>query len=128
MTYWNDRIHEKVNVVSQMLKYVGWTKPTLLMYVLHNLHGQLSLHHDVIFCLNIDRDGTSLISVGTKFHNWGARWGIVSRPIFTESFSVFANFWKWLYFTLHIVKQNLLFCLYIWVFFHEYLQFTGKQG
>ena len=38
---------------------------------MHNLQGQLS--HDFVFSLNIDRDGTFLISVGTKFHNWGAQ-------------------------------------------------------
>ena len=36
---------------------------------MHNLQGQLSQYHDLIFPLNIDRDGTFLISVGTKFHN-----------------------------------------------------------
>ena len=34
-------IIKKVNVVSQILNYLGYTKPTLAMYVLHNLHGQL---------------------------------------------------------------------------------------
>ena len=48
--------------------YEGYTKPTLAMYVLHNLYGQSSHYHD-FFSLNIDRDGASLIYVGTKFHN-----------------------------------------------------------
>ena len=55
--------------MSQILNYVGYTKSTLAMYILHNLHGQLSQYHDFIFSLNIDRDGASLISVETKFHN-----------------------------------------------------------
>ena len=38
------------------------------MYVLHNIHGQLSQYHIFIFSPNVDRDGASLISVGTKFH------------------------------------------------------------
>ena len=59
--------------MNQILKYVGYRKPTLAMYVLHNLHGQLSLYHDFIFSLNIDRDGASLISVETKFHNYCSR-------------------------------------------------------
>ena len=113
-----------VNVMSQILKYPGQTKPTLVIYVLHNLHGQLgqsiqewnkyslwktafeifeviwfadhfklfkgclpkisfgpflntlpqlSQHIDFIFSLNVDRDRSSLISVGIKFHNCGAR-------------------------------------------------------
>ena len=36
---------------------------------MHNLHEQLSQYHEFIFYLNVDRDGASLISVGTKFHN-----------------------------------------------------------
>ena len=55
--------------MSQILKYLGYEKPTLAMYVLRDLHGQFSQHHDFIFSLNIDRDGASLISVGTKFDN-----------------------------------------------------------
>ena len=39
------------------------------MYVLHNLHGQLLQYHDFIFSLNVDRDGTYLVSLRTKFHN-----------------------------------------------------------
>ena len=69
MTHLNEKISLKVNVLSQILMYEGYTKPTLAMYVLHNLHGQSSQYHDFIFSLNIDRDGASLISVGTKFHN-----------------------------------------------------------
>ena len=53
---------------------------------MHNLHGQLSQYNYFIFSLNIDRDGASLISVGTKLHNWGAQSVIASRPIFTEFF------------------------------------------
>ena len=60
-----------VNVVSQFLTYVGYRKPSLAMYVLHSLHGQLSHYHDFIFSLNVDRDGAFFNSVGTKFHNWG---------------------------------------------------------
>ena len=63
------KYYEKVTVFSQILKYIGCTKPTLAVYVSHNLHGQLSQYHDSIFFLNIDRDGASLISVVTKFHN-----------------------------------------------------------
>ena len=33
---------KKVNVVDQILKYEGYAKPPLTMYVLNNLHGQLS--------------------------------------------------------------------------------------
>ena len=69
---WQNTI-KKVNVVGQILKYVGYTKPTVPMHVLYNLYGQLPHYHDFIFSLNVDRDGASLVSVGTKFHNWGAR-------------------------------------------------------
>ena len=55
--------------MSQILKYVVYSKPTLAMYALHNLHGQLSQYHDFNFSSNVDRDGASLISVGTKLHN-----------------------------------------------------------
>ena len=48
-----------------------YTNPTLEMDILHNLHGQLSQYHELIFSLNVDRDGRSLIYVGTMFHNWG---------------------------------------------------------
>ena len=68
--------------MSQILKYVGYTKPTLAIYVLHKLHGQMSQDHDFFFSLNADRDEASLISVGTKFHNWGSR-------TFTEFFLYF---------------------------------------
>ena len=68
-----ENIIKRLMYMSQILKYVGYTKPTLAMYVLHNLHGQSSQYHDFIFSLNIDRDGVSLISVGTRFHNWGAQ-------------------------------------------------------
>ena len=60
---------KNVNVVSQVLKCVGYTKPVSTMYALHNLHGQLSQYQDFIFFLKVDGDGTSLISLGTKFHN-----------------------------------------------------------
>ena len=60
---------KEVNIASQILKYIGYTRPTLAMYVLHNLHGQLSQTHDLIFSLNVDRDRTFLFSVETKFHN-----------------------------------------------------------
>ena len=33
---------KKVNVVDQILKYEGYAKPPLTMYVLNNLYGQLS--------------------------------------------------------------------------------------
>ena len=56
-------------VVSQILKYEGSTKHTLAINVLHNLHEQLSQYHDFIFCLNVDKDKVSLMSVGTKFHS-----------------------------------------------------------
>ena len=46
--------------MSQILKYVGYTKPTLAMYVLHKLHGQMSQDHDFFFSLNADRDEASL--------------------------------------------------------------------
>ena len=46
--------------MNQILKYVGYRKPTLAMYVLHNLHEQLSQYHDFIFSLNINRDGALL--------------------------------------------------------------------
>ena len=52
-----------------MLRYVGYTKPALAIYVVRNLHGQLSQYYDFIFSLTVDRDGTSLISVRTQFHN-----------------------------------------------------------
>ena len=55
--------------MSPILKYEGYTKPTLAMYVLHNLHGQLSQYHNFIFFLNVDKDKASLMSVGTKFHS-----------------------------------------------------------
>ena len=55
--------------MSQVLKYVGYTKPVLAMYASHNLHGQLSQNQDFIFFLKVDGDGASLISLGTKFHN-----------------------------------------------------------
>ena len=58
--------------VSHILKYIGYTKPSLAMYVLHNLHGQLSQYHDFMFSLSGDREGAWLISVGTKFHNRSA--------------------------------------------------------
>ena len=58
--------------MSQILKYIGYTKPSLAMYVLHNLHGQLSQYHDFMFSLSGDREGAWLISVGTKFHNRSA--------------------------------------------------------
>ena len=48
---------------------IGYTKPSLAMYVLHNLHGQLSQYHDFMVSLSGDREGAWLISVGTKFHN-----------------------------------------------------------
>ena len=69
MTCENNRTPlKKANAASQILKYVGYyTKPTL--YVLYNLHGQLSQYHDFIFSLNVDRDGASLISVEIKFQN-----------------------------------------------------------
>ena len=38
---------KKVIVVSEILNYVGYTKSTLTMYVLHKLHGQLSHCHDL---------------------------------------------------------------------------------
>ena len=64
MTYENNGIPlKKVNVVSQILKYADYRKPTLAMYVLHNLHGHLSQYHEFIFFLNNDRAGASLISV-----------------------------------------------------------------
>ena len=63
---------KKVNAVGQVLKYVGYTKPTLAMYVLYNLKGKLSKYPYFIFSLNVDIDRASLISVGTKFHNSGA--------------------------------------------------------
>ena len=69
---WKNTI-KKANVVGQILKYLGNTKPTLAMHVLHNLHGQFSQYHDFVFSLYVDRDRASSISVGTKFHNWGAR-------------------------------------------------------
>ena len=69
---WQNTI-KKVNGVSQVLKYAGYAEPTLAMYVLHNLYRQLSQCHDFIFSLNVDADGAPLISVGTKFHKWGAR-------------------------------------------------------
>ena len=52
--------------------YEDYTKPTRAMYVLDNLHEQLPQCHEFIFSLNVDKDGASLISVGTKFHNWVA--------------------------------------------------------
>ena len=68
---WQNTI--KVNVMNQILNYVGYTKPMLAIYVLHNLDGQLSQNNDFIFSLNIDRDKASLISVGTKLLYWGVR-------------------------------------------------------
>ena len=52
------------------------------------------------FLLNIDRDGASLISVGTKFLNWEVTVSYclsLLDPLFLLSFFfllVFANFWK----------------------------------
>ena len=55
--------------MSQILKYVGYTKPTLAMYVFHNPHEQLSQYHDFIFFSNVERGRASLISAENKFHN-----------------------------------------------------------
>ena len=52
--------------MSQILKYVGYTKPTLAMYVLHNLHGQLSQYHGFNISLHVDREISSIIELQGK--------------------------------------------------------------
>ena len=54
----------------QILKHTVYIKPTQTMYILNNVHGQLSQSHELIFPLNNDRDRARLISVWTKFYNW----------------------------------------------------------
>ena len=64
LIYLNNRILLKtVHVLSPILKHVGYIKLTLAMDVLHNLHGELSQWNYLIFFLNVDRDGASLIFI-----------------------------------------------------------------
>ena len=54
--------------MSQILKYVDYIKPTLEMYFFHNIHGQLSQYHDLIFLLNVDRDEAALTHFSPVSH------------------------------------------------------------